>query len=169
MSGITIHRDDPRAPTPERRPVETSGHRGVRRTVFTPGARTLTALVASFALVVGACESDPTGPSGACEIIYATTNPPGPSGIEVHNRTGGGLSVQVDSNSRPGAGADMAAGACEVWAYPAGTYSVTLQRCRQDVAGSSECTAPIGASVVRSVRVDGGSRTAIRVDSSFFP
>ena len=127
------------------------------------------AVLAVLTLVAGACSSDPTGPSGTCEVIYATSNPPGPSGIEVHNATGGGLSVVVDGDLFGGHAADMAAGACEVWAYPAGTYQVTLQRCQQGDPGSSACTGPIGIEVARSVTVQTGSRTVLRVNNSFFP
>jgi len=131
--------------------------------------RTLWSLSCAALIVLGGCGPDSTGLDSSCEIIYATSDPPGASGIEVHNATGGGLSVQVDGGGFPGAGANMDAGACEVWAYPPGAYQVALQRCEQANPGESTCTSLLGSEAIRSVTVQGGSRTVLQVDASFFP
>jgi hypothetical protein len=130
-------------------------------------AASVVVVAATAALV--ACDGDATGTSSRCEIIFATSNPPGSGGIEVHNDTGGGLSVQVDGGGLTGTGSDMDAGDCNVWAYPAGAYSVVLQRCTQGNAGESSCTGFLGTAVTRSVVVQGGERTVLRVDGGFFP
>ena len=133
-----------------------------------PGAKTIVGIIFGLALIAIGCGSDATEPSSAnCVVIFATSDPPGLSGIEVHNETGGGLHVEVDGVF-PGTGANMSPGACEVWAYPAGTYQVTLQRCEQADPGRSRCTSLFGTEVIRSVVVQSDSRTVLRVDQNFF-
>jgi hypothetical protein len=129
----------------------------------------LAAAVLGGAVALVACGDDSTGTGSRCEVIFAASNPPGSGGIEVHNDTGGGLSVQVDGGGFAGTGSDMNAGDCNVWAFPAGTYSVELRRCSQENPGESSCTGFIGSAVVRSVTVEGTSRSVLRVEPSFFP
>lgn len=115
--------------------------------------------------------SDSTGPDiGPCEVIYITSqsDPGATTGIQVENRLPGGLQATVESDRYVSTTADMGPGACEVWGYPAGSYTVALQRCEQDVPGSTECTGLTGAVVRRSVLVESGSRARLRVDTSFF-
>lgn len=134
-----------------------------------PGA-TLLPATALLVLTAVAC-SDSTGPEiGPCEVIYITSqsDPGATTGIQVENGLSGGLHATVESERYVSTGANMAPGACEVWGYPAGSYTVALQRCEQDVPGSTECTELIGAVVRRSVVVESGSRTRLRVDSGFF-
>ena len=134
-----------------------------------PGAKKIVGIIFGLLLIAAGCGSDATAPSSAnCVVIFATSDPPGLSGIEVHNETGGGLSVQVDGTGVIGTGADMGEGTCEVWAYPAGTYQVTIQRCEQADPSTSSCTSLFGPEVIRSVVVQSGSRTVLRVDEKFF-
>lgn len=139
-----------------------------QRSAGTKKGWALASALAVLTVAAAACESDPTGVSGRCEVIYQTSATPGPSGIEVHNATGGGLSVLVDSNLYAGAEANMGAGACEVWAYPAGTYPVTLQRCEQANPGETTCTTMIGPVRHRSVTVQDGARTVLTIRAQDF-
>ena len=64
-----------------------------------PEAKTIVGIIFGLVLITTGCGSDSMGPSSQnCEVIFATTDPPGPSGIEVHNETGGGLEVGVEFN-----------------------------------------------------------------------
>ena len=135
-----------------------------------PGVKMIVGIIFGLVLIATGCggDGDVMGPSSAnCVVIFASSDPPGVSGIEVHNETGGGLLVQVDGVFT-GAGAHMGQETCEVWAYPAGTYQVTLQRCEQADPSSSGCTSLFGPEVIRSVVVQSGSRTVLRIDENFF-
>lgn len=120
-------------------------------------------------IILLAC-SNPTGTGGTCEVIYITSesDPTASTGIQIENALSGGLHATVESERHGDYGADMAPGACEVWGFPAGTYGVALQRCEQGEAGNTTCTRLLGAEVRRTVTVEQGTRTRLRVDAGLF-
>lgn len=113
--------------------------------------------------------SDATGP-GRCEVIYVVSqsDQAPETGLRIINALSTGLDAVVSGERIVSAGADMSPGACEIWGLFAGTYQVSLQQCRQEDAGSSQCTSHFGPEVVRTVAVVQGEITELRVTSSFF-
>jgi len=114
--------------------------------------------------------TDVLGPGG-CEVIYVVSQSGGTpdTGLRVQNHLSGGLDVTVEGGRIVGAGSNMASGACEIWGLFPGTYTMTLQQCAQDVAGSSQCTASIGQPVVRTVQVPDGQIVEMIINAQLFP
>jgi len=127
------------------------------------------ALAVLIGLALAACTSS-TGPGGGCEVIFitSTSDPAATTGLQIVNGLSGGLSVDVEGRRVASTGADMSAGECVQWGLFADRYDVYFQRCAQENAGSSKCTAPVGARVQRSVDIVRDEVTRVRVDPSFF-
>jgi len=130
------------------------------------------ALVAIFgiaAIALAACTSS-TGPGGGCDVIFimSTSDPSATTGLQIVNGLSGGVSVDVEGRNISTTTADMSAGECVRWGLFSDRYDVFFQRCEQGSAGSSQCTAPVGARVQRSVDIVQDQVTTIRVDGSFF-
>ena len=145
-----------------------------RSSSFFPAVGIVRRWVAVVALGAGGIAAvgctDILGPGG-CEVIYVVSQSGGTpdTGLRVKNHLSGGLDVTVEGSRIVGAGSDMASGACEIWGLFPGTYTVTLQQCAQDVAGSSRCTAPIGPPVVRLVQVPDGQIVELIINAPVFP
>jgi len=132
------------------------------------------AVLGSMAAIVGGCSDALTdfSDNSRCDLIFTTqgqgANPT--TVLKIINRLNGGLYAQVDALNVPlvGVGSHMAPNTCELYGLLRDQYEVTLQRCEQDIPGSSECTELIGSAIVRRVDLQLDETETVEVTENWF-